>query len=312
MSKKIYSFEYKGSRNLGDEIQTIAAIRLIRELGYELGGVVDRNTVDTDEPINLLCNGFFDIKFLHNLFKDNVNPIFSNIHIARDGRDLKPELVEQFLKHEPIGCRDRETMQYLQSKGIKCFFNYCLTATLPRREKVPQDGKTLVVNLKSFLTKQKCRANRNHVEYLTQEIVNKKCPHATKMRMAQQLLDRYKNEASLIITSRLHCALPCIAMGIPVIYFTAPNEISRQELIKEFILMHPYTSRFSQMYWLISYYRKKKFKNFATRLRLNGWCLYSFFQHKNKVDWNPPSLDIEATKQQIIDNTAKLIQDKAR
>ncbi|WP_073095483.1 polysaccharide pyruvyl transferase family protein [Cyclobacterium lianum] len=32
----------------------------------------------------------------------------------------------------------------------------------------------------------------------------------------------YKRYATLVVTSRLHCALPCIAMGIPVIFFGNP------------------------------------------------------------------------------------------
>lgn len=34
---------------------------------------------------------------------------------------------------------------------------------------------------------------------------------------AKKLLERYGREAALVVTSRLHCASPCMAMGIPVI-----------------------------------------------------------------------------------------------
>ncbi len=36
--------------------------------------------------------------------------------------------------------------------------------------------------------------------------------------LAKTLLSRYAREATLVITSRLHCAAPCAAMGIPVIF----------------------------------------------------------------------------------------------
>ncbi|MGU9978030.1 MAG: polysaccharide pyruvyl transferase family protein, partial [Candidatus Oxydemutatoraceae bacterium WSBS_2016_MAG_OTU14] len=242
MNKKIYSFEYKHSDNLGDEIQTIAATRLIRELGFEFGGVVDRNTINTDERINLLCNGFFDIDCLHNLFKDNINPIFSNIHIARKDNNLKAELIEQFKKHEPIGCRDRDTMQFLQSKGIKCFFNYCLTLTFPRREKDPENDRIFIVELDKIMGRAKHYSQKN-VTPLSHTFPSE-YSHTLRMLLAQEFLDFYKNQADLIITSRLHCALPCIAMGIPVIYFAAKEEIPRQELVKEFIPMNSYKTRY--------------------------------------------------------------------
>ena len=32
----------------------------------------------------------------------------------------------------------------------------------------------------------------------------------------------------MVITTRLHCALPCIAMGIPVVFFGDPNDYRTQ------------------------------------------------------------------------------------
>ncbi|MGU9977728.1 MAG: hypothetical protein ACNYNY_03465, partial [Candidatus Oxydemutatoraceae bacterium WSBS_2016_MAG_OTU14] len=108
-------------------------------------------------------------------------------------------------------------------------------------------------------------------------------------------------------------ALPCIAMGIPVIYFAAKEEIPRQELVKEFIPMNSYKTRYclQGVYHLVTCYKERKIFRFAKNLYLYWRQLKSFRQNENKIDWNPPSLDIEATKQQIISNTAKLIQDKA-
>ena len=36
------------------------------------------------------------------------------------------------------------------------------------------------------------------------------------MKLAQQVLNQYA-KAKLVITSRLHCALPCLALGTPVV-----------------------------------------------------------------------------------------------
>jgi hypothetical protein len=60
-------------------------------------------------------------------------------------------------------------------------------------------------------------AMRNECEYInhyshTNDFVK-------NMTCAQNLLDNYYNNARVVITTFLHCALPCIAMGIPVIVF---------------------------------------------------------------------------------------------
>ena len=44
--------------------------------------------------------------------------------------------------------------------------------------------------------------------------------HQQRFIQARGLLETYAN-AGLVITSRLHCALPCIAMGTPVVFVGA-------------------------------------------------------------------------------------------
>ena len=39
-----------------------------------------------------------------------------------------------------------------------------------------------------------------------------------RFQAAKELLDFYRDNAGLIITKRIHCAMPCAAMGIPVIF----------------------------------------------------------------------------------------------
>ncbi|HEY0092602.1 MAG TPA: polysaccharide pyruvyl transferase family protein, partial [Flavobacterium sp.] len=50
-----------------------------------------------------------------------------------------------------------------------------------------------------------------------QEPSAKKYSHEEKFAMAEDLLNKYAR-AKLVITSRIHCALPCLAMGTPVIF----------------------------------------------------------------------------------------------
>ncbi|WP_395002724.1 hypothetical protein [uncultured Helicobacter sp.] len=44
----------------------------------------------------------------------------------------------------------------------------------------------------------------------------------------QALLDRYATQARLVITTALHCASPCTAMGIPVLFLQdSPEQSTR-------------------------------------------------------------------------------------
>jgi hypothetical protein len=53
--------------------------------------------------------------------------------------------------------------------------------------------------------------------YINQEPPANRYNDEEKFAMAEDLLNQYA-KAKLVITSRIHCALPCLAMGTPVIF----------------------------------------------------------------------------------------------
>src|SRR5690606_32355799 len=136
-------------------------------------------------------------------------------------------------------------------KGIKAYFTGCLTLTLdsyrvedserddkiyivdplysyPRPEKIFYNTKQTVKNIlngKAFQLGKKNKHLKNFIskEVLTNaEFINQEPPSNTysdkqKFQMAEELLNKYAR-AKLVITSRIHCALPCLALGTPVIF----------------------------------------------------------------------------------------------
>ncbi len=80
---KLSSFSYSKSTNIGDEIQTIAAMHAIEKLGYGFDGFVDRNDFTPTRDVSVLMNGFFHIHELPMFLDERVRPIVSNIYINR-------------------------------------------------------------------------------------------------------------------------------------------------------------------------------------------------------------------------------------
>lgn len=72
---------------------------------------------------------------------------------------------------------------------------------------------------------------KEQVAYYTHAIPGKN-REAIKRAYARLMLDMYKREARLVVTTRLHCLLPCVAMGIPVIFFNNPDDY-RVSWVKE-------------------------------------------------------------------------------
>lgn len=69
--------------------------------------------------------------------------------------------------------------------------------------------------LKKLLTKEEM----NQVTVLTQYHENNEIPtNEARFRRAEELLNKYLT-AKLVITSRIHCALPCTGIGTPVVFY---------------------------------------------------------------------------------------------
>jgi polysaccharide pyruvyl transferase WcaK-like protein len=104
------------------------------------------------------------------------------------------------------------TLRLLKRKGVNAYFSGCLTLTLKNRYKKRND-KIYLVDIGNE-TKKLLPLDIVEKSESLSHISRKKY---FKFLRAKRLLKKYAR-AKLVITSRLHCALPCIAFGTPVIF----------------------------------------------------------------------------------------------
>ncbi len=219
---------YKNSTNIGDDIQTFAASRLLKNPGF-----YDRERLDEiSEKVKLLCNGWFMHDASHWPPSSSVHAHFDSIHISSHQKGCVEQMtgnsgIEYFKKHEPIGCRDFHTTKLLHDKGIDAFYSGCLTLTLPKYNG-DKSNEILVVDLmrlnyakdyrnvvRKRLIPKKFRDSVEFISHFSNQIPNNSIE--TRMNNVKELLERY-GKAKLVITSLIHCALPCVALGTPVIF----------------------------------------------------------------------------------------------
>lgn len=274
---KLYALSYNGYRldyrmNLGDNIQSIAASRLLPHLD----GYVSREGLNTiEEPCIVSLNGYFmgsnnwppSDKVIPIPFAFHMSPSYEKIICSADGlRYLK--------EHEPIGCRDRGTAERLQKHGVDAYYSKCVTLTLDTRESSPEAGKVYVVGVTKKLQRiipKSLLKDSVYVEQSKVELPN--VPDEKRRELAEHLLEDFKQNASLVITTRIHCAMPCIAMGIPVVFLFNKRKKSdyRLHLIEDLVG--------------INY--------------VNESLLFSKFVAKHytkKINWSPAPLDIKEEK----------------
>ena len=297
---KFASLKYDFSENLGDDIQSLATEQFFPRIDKKLNRD-SLGCVSQGEKYLVIMNGWFS-HFPAKCFppSDSIMPVFIGFHLT-DWNDtaeyfLSPKGIEYFKRNEPIGCRDKRTMERLTAKGIKAFYSKCLTLTFPKREAEPKEGKVILVDashipIPEFLHKQAIT-----VSHWTPDIYG----HELKTAMAKKLLAIYRNEASLVITTKLHCALPCIAMGVPVLFFGRSKDY-RISILKD---LNININRLPCQ-WIGFLYKAlrnrfwgKIFRKIAVKL------LYG------NVDWNPQSVCIEKEKNELKKITEELVKIK--
>ena len=212
----ISALTYKVSRNVGDPIQTLAVTQHLPRVDQ----YIPRDALNeyTGPETILVMNGWFSREPSNWPPAPQIHPIFVGFHMTETTAAAYKRHAAYFKAHEPIGCRDQRTADLLSAWGVRTWVSYCPTLTFPRRQRAPADGQVILVDCDRFGVPSRIR---NGCVRITHSMMD--CPTETRLAYAQAFLDYYRENARLIVTSRLHCALPALAIGIPTI-FIGPQE----------------------------------------------------------------------------------------
>lgn len=232
---------YFDTDNIGDDILSYSASRFLPSVDY----VIDREHMDTflpssNEYVKAIINGWY----LKNKFNwppsEFISPLFIGIHFSDVPYwGIKDEFLdsigtEYLKKFGPIGCRDKHTVGKLKQRGVEAYFSGCVTLTLQRFENVDSTDNIILVDVPETVEKvvtEKCE----NVEIVTHSIksiqdgYHGRLSWNERLQRVEELLKKYQG-AKLVITTRLHCALPCLALGTNVI-MVKQNNIDYQNRI---------------------------------------------------------------------------------
>jgi hypothetical protein len=225
---------WHGEGNIGDAIQCLALEHLYLEMGLSPENLVliNRDALDKydGEPCLLPLNGWFG--YFADIFpfpwSEKITPGFSGFHLTSTWesreRFIAAGLPERLRAFQPLGCRDRGTMHFLRSQGLDAYLSGCLTLLFPRRAQEPAEGRIFLVDLEEEVKKRlppailrQADESITHYYYFPAYPVAEKAAEEFEAQ-ARAILERYRQEAALVITSRLHAALPCLALGVPLVF----------------------------------------------------------------------------------------------
>lgn len=227
------------TRNIGDEVQTIAAISLLPKVDY----IIDRDNYDIvyaydtgrrvqlTEHVILIMNGFLmqnpngitqsNPKFP--ILNPKIHPFFISTYLDPAANLIQSQHLQYYRENQPFLSRSLSTMNTLREKGVECDYYGCLTQTLDITTINPSNQKNNkiifvdCVNIDQIMKdhnipKTQPITNITHVSRIFATFNQKQ-----RLDYARKLLLAYSG-AKKIFTTRLHCFLPCRAMGLDVIY----------------------------------------------------------------------------------------------
>ncbi len=247
--KYYYQIEGKLRNNIGDVLQGMVAKAFLPAKAF----VVDRETladIDNNEQSLLIANGWY----MHSYDKfpppSNVAPVYISVHIAQSALLLNKKVREHFKNYAPIGCRDKKTLNLFLSWGIPAYYSGCLTITTSSRQSVANNaaGEILLVDGVDHPIPEEVK---NKLEILlgksfTRVTHDPPAPEGDFLNYAERsekhmenLLKRYCN-AAMVVTTKIHCALPCLGMGANVMVVHPNPADPRLATVREFINITSY------------------------------------------------------------------------
>ena len=219
---------YKDTENIGDDVQTYVAERFLPRVDY----IIDRDNVTSFVPkekdyVATIMNAWWMNKKFNWPPSPYIYPKMISMHFTHydtiyhiDQKHITTGYGKEYLKkYEPIGCRDSYTKNLLSENGIKSYFSGCMTLTLNRFENVEKEDYILLVDATDAIYEKLKTMTDKRIERITNNRDREEYSNLnweTRKKYVEEYL-KVIQRASLVITPRLHCALPSLALETPVL-----------------------------------------------------------------------------------------------
>ena len=220
---------YKDTENIGDDVQSYVATKYLPRVDY----IIDRDNVtsfvpEEREPVVTFMNAWWMNKKFNWPPSPYIYPKMVSMHFTHydtiyhiDQKHITTGYGKEYLKnHEPIGCRDSYTRNLLKENGIDAYFSGCMTLTLDKFQGIEKEDYILLVDVKDEIYEEVKELSKKRIERITNNLDAKEHSKLNWEQRKEKVEEYLKKiqKASLVITPRLHCALPALALETPVLF----------------------------------------------------------------------------------------------
>lgn len=277
------SWNNKALLNIGDAAEYLVVEQIYKEMGISDEDIIRLSirelTTYQGESLIVAMNIALDSYVGYNDILENLSPDIIPVFLGMSFTDtnMNQKQLDCLKCYEPIGCRDERSYDYLKSKGIKCYLNGCTAAAIDMLGKTvesDEEGKILFIDVPWKVTEYVPDELKKDIVFLSQEMYCRRNDLPNEFvpsDWVKEIMEAYKSNVKLIVTSRFHGAVLALSHNIPTI-----------------VTLEKYTFRFS---WIQNYFPIYTEDNFK------------------EIDWNIESIDFCNVKKLIKEIAIKRINE---
>lgn len=210
--------------NIGDDMQSLAARRFFD--GMPVAGL-QREHLNSFEyyfaKYKLIMNGWFTHKPKRWPPAPTINPLVISFHLSphvirRKRKFLSGATLEWFRRQSlrnGVGTRDFYTLRAFQEAGIDAYFSGCLTMTMKPNLGLKKSDELLMIDVDERAAHAISERTRSPFRKETQ-LIRPGMTQASRLHHVRRRFDELCS-AKAVVTSRIHVAFPCLAIGTPVL-----------------------------------------------------------------------------------------------
>ncbi|MDR0917988.1 MAG: polysaccharide pyruvyl transferase family protein, partial [Oscillospiraceae bacterium] len=220
---------HKQTMNIGDDIWAVATSAFLPHIDY----LIDYSEIakfhsNDGEAVATIISGvpIIDTNKIPWIPSADIIPYFTSTCFHRQYTEyLNSDFMKNYFRmYQPIGSRDKNTVDIMNNSTIDAYFSGCVTMTMRNSIKCEQERKQVILvdvplDIMKNIWAYKPVLRQNGLSVKIHSHYNKDIPNMTwneRTKLCEDSLKLYAN-AHCVITSRLHVALPCLALGTPVL-----------------------------------------------------------------------------------------------
>lgn len=234
--------------NIGDDVQSLSLSQ------PHLLGKPDL-WIDRDQfsdyanagEVDLVANGFFLCASRSGklAFPPPSNIRTRYVALCASNVPTTEETIAHFRASGPVGCRDLHSVKWCKNRGLEHYFSSCPSCLLERdfdssgKPLVPYDpdGPIVLVDVNPKDLPPFGVSNRPFL-CLTNRVRPGDYQGAVARFAALRQRLRVLRSAALVITNRLHVAMPCVGLGVPVVMVEADSLAFRLSALPPWLKIH--------------------------------------------------------------------------